>query len=627
MAKRAGTVGSFANTTAPPRENVVALEQPSPATKYTLEKVFAKVDDVSFLWRYRQLIWDEIFTKSDATTKTRLPRLAVVADFFRWLRVSKGVHILSAEDLDLALTTSFLRFVQPLAQKSLKTEFYLSVLRAVGTRPELIPTNPYPRERVSDPLLYDSQTTRTAVKQLKTECELVIKRTKTREKLVGKGKDPRKEHGGQKGDWQKPENGIYVATEVVGLSLLSWDEMNENNNIPGFRSIMHGLNKCPGAPFVKKDGSLGIENGWSGQARWFHPFADDIAPFVVLTMIRTGVNFSAIARTRAGKVNWSEPYPFAVSGSPADQYVFMLFDKVRGSDPDDNREGPNIRVVSSTRPYSHPYRIFEFVEQLTAPLRAEMLSEITRLKAVANRNQIEQKRLVKLERIKDDLFIYRTKSTVFSSLSEYADTDAPDAIRECLLRCGLKTNIRHLRSLKINFSYAFSGNNIFVSQLLAHHRTSATSVFYIRRKATLERHYNLFQNIFGLSVSLINSNKFTHQALRVMLEAQGFIGDPLDNLMNQNFRTRWGNNCATPFDPPSGFDQHTLPGEMCRCQNCIDGCPSARWFYDAISIVEKQHAALCSRREKVGLLSLEGSSLPSQIERCEMLLDAWKSAA
>jgi hypothetical protein len=145
--------------------------------------------------------------------------------------------------------------------------------------------------------------------------------------------------------------------------------------------------------------------------------------------------------------------------------------------------------------------------------------------------------------------------------------------------------------------------------------------------ATIERHFELFQNIFALSVSLINSDQFTHEALKIILEAQGFVGQSIDNLVNPEFRTRWGNNCATPYDPPPGFSQGTRPGEMCRCQDCIDGCPSARWFYDALSIVEKQHAALCARRDNVGLISIEGSSLPSQIARCETLLTAWKAAA
>ncbi|MBY3441619.1 hypothetical protein [Rhizobium laguerreae] len=553
--------------------------------------------------------------------------MTVVANFFRNLRDNNHIDVLSVDDLDIAIATSFLRFVENQKQKSLKTDFYRLLLRAIGIPPHLVPPNPYPRERVTNPVLYDDRQTRAAVKTLKCECEVVIKRVKTLQLLLGTGKDPRKEHGGKKGDWEKPENGIFIATQVVGISLISWDDMNASDDIADFRSIMHGLNKCPGAPYVNDNGGVSLEKGWRGQIRWFHPYADDIAPFVVLTMIRTGVNFSAIARVKSGKKNWSEPYPFTVGGSPVDQYVFMVFEKDRGTDPDDDDEGPNIRVVSSTRPYSHPYRVFEFVEQLTAPLRAEMHNEITQLKAINARSEKEQQRLLKLERIKDDLFIYRTKSTGFGSLADYADTAVPEAIKKCLLRCKLQTNIRHLRSLKINFAYTASGNNLFVSQLLAHHRTASTSLFYIRRKATLERHYELFQNIFSLSISLINSNKFTYESLRITLETQGFVGETLDNLMNPEYRTRWGNNCATPYNPPSGFNQETPPGELCRCQNCIDGCPSARWFYDAVSIVEKQHATLCARRERVGLISIEGSSLPSQIERCETLLGAWKAAA
>ncbi|WP_064828037.1 hypothetical protein [Rhizobium phaseoli] len=592
-----------------------------------MEHVFSKVKDVPLIWEYRQRIWEHLFSMSDGTTKSRIPKLKVVADFFRNLRDHHHIDILSIADLDLAITTSFLQYVEKQKQNSSKTDFYRNLLRAIGIPSELVPLNPFPRQRVSDPVLYNDQQTRAAVKTLKRECEVVMKRVKTLQSMLSTGKDPRREHGGKKGDWKRPENGVFIATQVVGVSLISWDDMNASNDIPGFRSIMHGLNECPGAPYLSHDGSVSIENGWTGQIRWFHPFADDIAPFVVLTMIRTGVNFSAIAKVKSGKANWSEPYPFTVGGSPADQYVFMLFEKVRGTPSDDDNEGPNIRVVSSTRPYSHPYRVFDFVEQLTAPLRAEMRNELARLKAINDRSEKEQQRLLKLERIKDDLFIYRTKSTGFGSLADHADISSPLAIKKCLLRCKLETNIRHLRSLKINFAYTESSNNLFVSQLLAHHRTASTSLFYIRRRATLERHYQLFQNIFALSISLINSDKFTHEALRVTLEAQGFIGETLDNLMNPEFRTRWGNSCATPYNPPAGFSQGTEPGEMCRVQNCIDGCPSARWIYDAVSIVEKQHATLCARREKIGLISIQGSSLPSQIERCETLLNAWRSVA
>ncbi|NKQ80533.1 hypothetical protein C3Y90_24750 [Rhizobium sp. UPM1134] len=593
---------------------------------YSLEAVFSNMTDVPILWTNRYVIWHKLFGKAEGTTVARKKLLKVSANFFRELNIEYNIYIKHIADLDLAITTSFLNFVKPQKQNAIKTDFFRSILRAIDVPDSLIPDNPFPRRRLRDPTLYTPDQTRRAVKILKEECWLVVKRCETYDKLRELGTDPRKEYGGLKDDWLKPENGIFVARRVTGFGLFSWREL-QARGIPNFRNVMHGFEKCPGAPFTNGKGLPDIKRGWRGQIRWVHPYVDDIAPFVILSMIHTGVNFSAIARVKAGADSWSEPYPFTVSENDRDRYVFMLFEKDRGTAMEDRGTGPNIRIVSSTRPWSHPYRIFRFVEQLTRPLREEMKAEIERLEALATPSATELRKLTRLQKIKDDLFIYRTETTVFGSLAEHAYKHIPDALEKCLKRVGLETNIRNLRSLKINFAYEFSGNNFFVAQIMAQHRSGKSSALYLRRMATISRHYEMFRGIFGLSIALIKVARYNHHTLKTILEAQGFVGEKLDNLMNPEFRTRWGNNCATPFAPPPGFDVDTPPGSMCFGQNCADGCPSARWFPDVETLVQRQIASLKAQRRSLGFMSTAGSSLDSQIQRCDDLLTAWQEAA
>lgn len=587
----------------------------------------SKVQDASasvyILENNFEVIWASLFETNHSTRKANLQNLRISVQYFIFLKDQLGFEPRRIDELNIALTSLFISFLNNQKQQYQKMKLFIRLLKVLGVSHNEIPHNPYKDQRVNDGVLYDEPVVRHAVKVLKEEYSVLIGRMNKLDVALKAINDMQPPDVHQIENWSRPQTGLLVSTKIIGINLHSWDDLNASNAIPNFRNLMRGLTKCPGAPFVTDSGKVDHEIGWSGQVRWFHPFADDIAPLVVLAMIRTGVNYSAIATVKSGQENWCEPYPFNTGGGIDEQYVYMLFRKSRGVAPEDDIEGANIRIPSSMRPYSHCFRIFAFVEKLTAPLRANVHAEISRLEAKRPKSAAEVHQLEKFKRIKDDLFIYRTKTTGVTSLAEHSVTSAPLAVRKCLQRCGLQTNIRHLRPLRLNFAYSASGNNIYVAQLLASHRDPNTTRIYNRRKATLSRVYEQFEDVFALSVSLIRSSKYTYENLKLILESQGLLGLRLDNLMKPDFRSKWGNNCSTPFDPPPAFSSSPSQGQMCSGLNCIDGCPSARWFYDARSIVERQYASLCARRAATGLLSLEGSSLPSQIERCETILASW----
>ena len=238
-------------------------------------------------------------------------------------------------------------------------------------------------------------------------------------------------------------------------------------------------------------------------------------------------------------------------------------------------------------------------------------------------SEAERAEFDRLDDIKDDLFLYKTEITVSSLARDMRAGYVPTSFDLFIAKSGLKVSLRQLRDVAVIFSYNASGQNLFVAQLMAAHAGAGSTALYLRRRSTLNRIFDRAAEVFGKSLDLIGSDTFDVARLRRVLTTQGLDDGSITNLLDVENTTRWGNRCADPANPPRGFDGGRTSGDLCRGQDCIDGCPHARWFRDSIEHVARNLVAGERLLDELGAESTEASSLPDRLRRCKTLLARW----
>ncbi|CAH1675472.1 conserved hypothetical protein [Hyphomicrobiales bacterium] len=504
---------------------------------------------------------------------------------------------------------------QPQSSLAAAMRFFIRVLRAVGASPSLIPSNPFHDNDLPTPGdTLSKAEARKIVNQAKFEIGIVKRRTHEAHRLAGSGHDPHRNAGGRHGDWQQPKNRAWVIKRLLNREIHSFEDLRLNL---GRNTLIRGLEGQPGAEYVAPDGTIQRMVGWMGHLRWFFPWADDMAPFIVLVMLRTGWNLSTVAALRTR--SWVEPYPFRLSGRTGEDHVYVVSYKTRGRSSR-LQSSAVVKAPSSKRPWSHPYRLLKYLDYLTLALRKEMYRKLNELLRKAKLEKSDEDELNKLSQIKDDIFIYKSERGI-TSLYWEARNGKTRGIQAFLQRCGSDASVRDLRDATILFSYETSGQNLFVAQIAANHTDRETTALYVRRRRTQERVWDDAVRLFDASLSLIQSGDFNTDKVRTILKQQGLTSHQIDNLTNRENRARWGNRCADPENPPKDFARDAAG--TCQSQDCIDGCPHARWFADSVEYVCRELINAERLHERLSLQSTEGSSLESRINRCRELLTRW----
>jgi hypothetical protein len=568
----------------------------------------------ALVWNHRDIIFDNLADDYEEATIKRYRNLLRVV-----VRVIEQRQFLGlpspafSHDVDSIFVVEFLLTIAEEKDRAAKAAFFYRVLLAIGVPSTVLPPNPYEPEEPKEPVVPTQEQMRSIVKMLKEDCQLVWARQRKLAALEEVAQDPRRVSGGKRGSWSEMASGYYAVSRIVGIHLRPCNSMKSET---WFSTVMRGLEKCPGPTVVDGHGVVSVQYGWNGHVRWFHPFHDDLIPIMLFVMVRTGFNFSTVVRLKI--CEWEEPYPFAHDLN--DEFCFVRGLKYRGKQ---NPGDPPIivRTVSAKRPWSHPYKLLKFLEELTSTLRKSINERIRELQSTGQ-SVAETAELKHLLKIKDDLFIYRTQSGkhAVNSLATYASGGLADTAMRFLSRYGLAGGVRSMRNYRLSFAFEASGHHLAFVKILAGHATGRTSIIYAKRKAALDRVYNVFKEVFSLSVALIKAKQYTTDNVKVLLHSQGLSDREISDAMDPQFVTRWGNGCATPMSPPRGFDADTPANHYCRHQNCIDGCPSARWFPDAVNLIRMKVAELEARRGTLGLQSLLSSSLDSRIRRCREIL-------
>lgn len=567
---------------------------------------------------------------SPTTARGYRKRILAISQYTRWYRQNFKSAPASASECTSHFTNYFVLWQIErgigLGQKSSDTQMFRRVIAALGVPLELLPVNPFPFNGMDDVGAADTLSTeelRSLLNQAKFEARVVIDRTREAHRLAAKGSDPRRSAGARNGSWEQPENRAYVIKRVLGRRIEKFDDMRFRL---GHRTLLAGLENQPAAKYVDDDGSVSRQRGWNGHLRWFFPWPEDILPFALLLMIRTGWNLSTATSIQSRR--WSQPFPFPLTADNRDGYAYVVGYKSR-SKTNINADAKTIRVPSSKRPWSHAYRVLKFVEYLTAGLRREIHRRQKDLELrFEDLNRDEKSELARLNSIANDLFIFKTEQGI-SSLRWHTQRQGYTFARQLAAfgnRCSVKFNFRDLRDARILHSYEASDKNVSVAQMIADHSDSRVTERYLRRSRTLQRVWKNAIEVFNSSLKLIETGTFSSAQLKSTLTDQGFSEFQSQNLLETGAETIWGNRCADLKNPPAEFAAGHQSGHTCVAQDCIDGCPHARWFDDSVDHVARQLALAEIQHAQLGLESTMLSSHQSRIDRLHRLLSLWPSS-
>ncbi|WP_140426974.1 hypothetical protein [Ensifer aridi] len=560
--------------------------------------------DVKLMWDHRAALFTEFFHNSPpSTAKNNTTYLRVIKGYWKYQQ-SKLTGTITLSSLNEHQTNGFVQYVQSRRSRHVLVPIFNRFLRAIGASARLLVPNPYspsePRVKKSKSI----KTYRRALKRAKIDAEVIRNRLQCFHHLRARGADPRSEAAG----WTLPENRIWFVENVIGLSVPRWNVLKSN---PEVSRHLHDLGGFPGAMSTDNLGKEIAEKGYLAHVRWFYPQPDDIVPFVALLLLRTPLNLMSIADAQVG-VDWDSPYYFNMS-SKNGEFVFVWFDKVRGRV--DRLDDPNpVFTISPKTPWSFPYQVRKFLEDLTSELRLEVKRQICTLSA-DEAASVEE--LNFLRSIENDLFLYRSYKGINSLRHVMRAGNPPLFLTEGLKNYGISAG--ETRGNNLAHVYNLSGQNLVSIHMLAVHRDKNLAILYARREAAVKKTEELFRHIFNNSIALISANIFDIENLKLILEAQEFSESQIRTLLSRDSIARWGNRCANPRKPPKGFDQGTPDGELCRGQNCIDGCPNARWFSDSRVHVKNLLSSLRLRLETVPHAVSSSSSLLSKISRLELI--------
>ncbi|MGR9247052.1 hypothetical protein [Rhizobium leguminosarum] len=529
-----------------------------------------------------------------------------------------GTEVAKASEVDISFTYSAVDFFEGQKGRVARLRNFNLILERLGVDKRLIPPVPWDNDPTAPRDILSDEVVRKALQLAKKDVRVIIRRLKECETLDATGHDPRRASGGKKGDWAKLECRYWIMENVFRFEARLFDQLRFEL---GLNSELRGLERKPGAEFVDLDGTIKRQEGWLGHLRWKFPFAVDIIPFFIIILLRASVNAAALAIVNV-REPWAVPCPVRLGANRSEDFVYILCQKVRGRSKPTKRP-KTIRFMSEATHWDHPYQLMKFFQNWTKPLRKEIYRQIAELTALDSITPAEEEELARLVEIKDDLFIYKTEQQISSIAEDINKGTLGRAMPAILKRYGLPSSVRFLRDVGLAHTQGTSGGNLLVLRIIANQSNISTAAAYARRKQLIAKSEEMSKASFDSSIKLIRTKNFSKDSLRRELTEQGFNDAQVDNLMNTANETRYGNRCANPTDPPKGFDYGTAPGEGCRHQDCIDGCPHARWFRQSLPTLIEQLWQMEQEHAQARLESRVLGTLETRIARVKSRISYW----
>ncbi len=623
MAKRRlGTSPSVSISTQPddPRpvlsdtQPALVLTHRGPGDTLFTEFDFDEFKDEPLIWDNRgQLFERQIINRSQETLDALKLDLRKVKLFLSSLRENEKSRLLKINDLTVTQLALYNVFAGVAADPHRDVRSYRRIMKALGVDPSRLAPNPYPRRKSQPKPTVNPNVARSVMNEAKRQADVVSRRVNTLASILA-------------GDTHLATLIRQVAEPSFIVNFMranKWERKKIGYRLGNAEGPQHVEITTEEAPETSKrivTWSVQKSSGHVGLLRWVYPTGIDLLPYFAMMLIRAPINLTPLGEAKADAEPFA-PFPLNVTSKPDQEFFYFFASKLRGRK--DGLAEPYVQPsITPKIGYSYPYQIFAFVKKLTDPVRSAITEQIRCLRA-ENHTVENSKELRQLEAIKNDLFVYRSP-IAFRSYRTIVN-ESSGLLTRGFEALGLAEPRRILRTLQLRFGYEHSGDNIVEAQIQANHRDPRTTARYTRHEKNIKKKLLIFEDVFGHSMVLIEAGTFNAETLRMLLESQGLNSEQIGNLMSDENETSWGNRCSSPRNPPKGFDAGTQPGEICRLQNCIDGCPNARWFADARPRVKMARDRLVLRLASVPTSGTNGSSLETRIELCDQVLAALDS--
>lgn len=548
---------------------------------------FQQYISCDLIYLNRHILYKEYIQSAAKSTQTSAKKVfRYISSWLDEYTAKTGLKVQSADDVDNRLITYMHFKLQREEGRSAKVKIFNRFMRTIGVEKSLVIPNIWAESsKNTKESLTDGQI-RQILKAAKHDASVILARHRTIENLPP-GSDPRGGRG-VRGKWGLLENRIWAVRNAISPKVATYDFLNKN-----FPGIVRPLESREAAPIIQHTGAVVNGRGILGHLRCLYPSGRELASIAILVMLRTSFNFSSVARLAVK--DWHAPYPFSPPHNEKDAICYILSSKSRGK----QEKGADDKVVhafSLMAPWSHPYRLLAAAELMTANTRTALKAALEALKIIQMPSKRESLLIERYEEIKDHLFVFWSEGEFRSYIDEAGNPH--HSFRDALEQyCGA-TSVNLLRSAGLTFAVVSPGGSHAILQLIGNHKRRM--VTYERRRNNLKAAEEALKTLVEQSLILAESNEFTYANLRKKLAAQGFDRQQISNLLNPDNETAWGNRCADPANPPADFNRGAPPGELCSIQNCIDGCPNARWLPESLPFLKETIRRLQTEQESLG---------------------------
>jgi hypothetical protein len=435
------------------------------------------------------------------------------------------------------------------------------------------------------------------------------------QQLAEQGTDPRFTSGAD--TLSKKETRAWLVRDLLRAGLPNRDTLIA----AGARQIFGQ----PGAEYIGPGVDASMSSGLMGHLRWFAPGRSDTTIFMALFLLATGWNVAtATAIDVSSSERWLQPHPLS------DDFVVIRSFK--------HRAGQYQFTISQTRAEWHPFRLLQYVIDITAPLRREVLVQL----AAARTNHAatpsielaaEVDRLEKLSRT-PWLFLSTKPGGISGHFEGCKARYMTEMVRHVVETSRLAQEYPRLREFTasdardswIGHAFVQSGYQFIIALLAAQHISPTSLQHYIgfgRYRAHSEKKAREFYHVLFSEIEARRPIDPTR--LRLLVRNGAITPEQEARLSDYRMRTRLGMGCLDPQSP----DRHVAPGHpegaICRVQRCI-GCSKGIVFQDSMPPLAKALAELRHLRRLIPITAWEGS-FADEHEALEQTLEGFDSAA
>jgi|GEM_PF-5087183 len=275
-----------------------------------------------------------------------------------------------------------------------------------------------------------------------------------------------------------------------------------------------------------------------------------------------------------------------------------------------------------------PYNLIQMVLLWTSPLRESIRAELdTLVNTQKNCGSIDESRLQVLRRMSRRVWLYLDKTGdiayfdianaggwhSISSLIRAAELKLPDGTIP-------RFSQEFVRKSWAVFAYEGSGFNLIVTQMALGHSDLASLLSYLDRKAIRNRNRKEWFNLQRNVLAFLERGALDVRSLRKIVQGGQLSDDEARTLASRSTLTRQGVLCSSPRKPDGHVEPSHRLGELCRKQNCLDGCSRAFVTWETSLYLARRILELRALRDSMSLPVWISSDYPHDLDFAEWLL-------